>query len=93
MREILSDRCGLNNAALADNLSRMSVSDLVGLSEIADLAGGRPRQTVYNWTHRPDFPKPIHELEAGRFWNREQVESWISEHPFAAVVAAESESW
>ena len=51
--------------------------ELVGINEIADLAGVS-RQAVSNWRVRvPDFPKPIAELKAGPVFRRSQIRSWL----------------
>ena len=51
--------------------------DLVGINEIADLAGVS-RQAVSNWRARAkDFPKPIVELKAGPVFRKSQIRSWL----------------
>jgi chromosome partitioning protein len=50
---------------------------LVGLAEIADLAGVT-KQAVSNWRVRYDhFPRPIENLQSGSVWEREKVDAWI----------------
>ena len=51
--------------------------ELVGINEIADLAGVS-RQAVSNWRARAaDFPKPIAELKAGPVFRKSQIRSWL----------------
>jgi chromosome partitioning protein len=51
--------------------------ELVGLSEIAEMAGVS-RQVVTNWRARTkDFPTPIVELASGSVWKREDIERWL----------------
>ena len=59
-----------------------SDEDLVGISEIAEMAG-RSSQAVANWRVRiPDFPKPIVELAAGPVFRRSQIRSWLRKRRF-----------
>ena len=52
---------------------------LVGLSEIASLAGVT-KQVVANWRSRDskDFPEPLSELKSGPVWTLESVETWAT---------------
>jgi hypothetical protein len=51
--------------------------DLVGLAEIAEMAGVS-RQAVTNWTARHDsFPQPLARLAAGPVWQRAAVAAWL----------------
>lgn len=51
--------------------------DLVGLAEIAELAGVS-RQAVANWVSRhPSFPAPLARLAAGPVWDRAPVSAWL----------------
>ena len=55
----------------------MEQGDLVGLYEIAELAGVS-RQAVANWRSRfPEFPSPVAELKSGPVFHREQVRKWL----------------
>jgi len=55
----------------------MTTENLVGISEIADLAGVS-RQAVSNWRLRYDnFPRPIQDLQSGPVWDREKAEAWV----------------
>ena len=55
----------------------MATDHLVGIAEIADLAGVT-KQAVSNWRHRYDhFPRPIQDLQSGSVWDREQVADWV----------------
>lgn len=50
---------------------------LVGVSEIAELAGVS-RQAVSNWrTRSKNFPLPLAELSSGPVWEKEDVENWL----------------
>ena len=51
--------------------------DLVGLAEIAEMAGVS-RQAVTNWTARHEsFPEPLARLAAGPVWNRGDIATWL----------------
>ncbi len=51
--------------------------DLLGLSEVAELAGVS-RQAVVNWRTRfRDFPQPAAELASGPVWERADIEKWL----------------
>jgi chromosome partitioning protein len=55
----------------------MPTDNLVGIAEIADLAGVT-KQAVSNWRMRYDhFPHPIQNLQSGPVWDRENVEAWV----------------
>jgi chromosome partitioning protein len=64
-------------------------SDLVGINEIAEMAGVS-RQAVANWRARfASFPPPIAELRSGPVFSRSQVRAWLRTRriPMAHVVA------
>lgn len=51
---------------------------LVGLHEVAQLAGVS-RQAVSNWmVRRKDFPLPLANLASGPVWNAETITAWLS---------------
>ena len=51
--------------------------DLVGIYEIAEMAG-KSRQAVANWRARlSNFPKPVAELKAGPVFDRCEVKAWL----------------
>ena len=53
--------------------------ELVGISEISDMAGVT-RQAVSNWRSRdPSFPKPLAELSAGPVWDKKTISEWLVE--------------
>src|SRR5713101_7972374 len=57
-----------------------NAQDLVGISEIAGIAGVS-KQVVSNWRQRyDDFPKPLRELQSGPVWDQEAVIAWIKAH-------------
>lgn len=50
---------------------------LVGISEIAEIAGVT-KQAVANWRQRFDhFPKPVQNLQAGPVWDAEVIADWL----------------
>jgi predicted DNA-binding transcriptional regulator AlpA len=52
--------------------------ELVGTSEIAELAA-TSRSAVSNWVSRdPSFPKPIADLACGQIWAKGDIETWLS---------------
>lgn len=52
-------------------------TDLLGIAEIAELAGVS-KQAVSNWRIRYDhFPRPIKTLQSGPVWDHEKIEAWI----------------
>lgn len=51
--------------------------ELLGISEIADLAGVT-RQAVANWRLRySDFPRPVADLKGGPVWRKADIEEWL----------------
>src|ERR1700690_1860258 len=51
--------------------------DLVGIVEIAEMAG-KSRQAVANWRARlSNFPKPVAELKAGPVFDGSEVKAWL----------------
>jgi len=63
--------------------------ELIGVSEIAELAGVS-RQAVFNWQARhSSFPAPVAELRSGPVWRREDIEQWLmaKEGKMAKVVS------
>lgn len=59
------------------NDGRRMDSDIVGINEIADMAGVS-RQAVANWRARSaDFPHPLKELASGPVFRRAQVRAWL----------------
>ncbi len=55
----------------------MATDDLLGIAEIADLAGVS-KQAVSNWRVRYDhFPRPTQDLQSGPVWQREPVKAWV----------------
>lgn len=56
----------------------MSTDGLLGVTEIADLAGVS-KQAVSNWRMRYDhFPTPLQNLQSGPVWEREKIENWVN---------------
>src|SRR4051794_11274660 len=63
--------------------------DLIGINEIADIAGVS-RQAVSNWRARfADFPKPLAELKAGPVFRTRLVRTWLRKRkiPMTRVVS------
>lgn len=53
---------------------------LVGVSEIARLAGLKQSSSVVNWRGRyEDFPEPVAELDCGPIYWWPHVEAWLRE--------------
>jgi hypothetical protein len=51
--------------------------ELVGIHEVAAMAGVTT-SAVANWTARyVDFPEPLAELHCGRIYDREEVQRWL----------------
>lgn len=66
-----------------------SQNDLVGINEIAEIAGVS-RQAVANWRARfPDFPKPLADLKAGPVFRATLIRAWLRRRkvPMARVVS------
>src|SRR3954454_13617899 len=53
--------------------------DLAGAAEAADILGVT-RQQVDRLAARPDFPKPVAVLRAGRIWRTRDIERWARQH-------------
>ncbi len=52
--------------------------ELMGINEIAQLAGVSP-QAVSNWVVRKtDFPKPVATLASGPIWNGQHIRGWLA---------------
>jgi len=52
--------------------------ELMGIYEIAKLAGVTP-QAVSNWvTRKADFPTPVSTLASGPIWNGQHVRLWLA---------------
>lgn len=65
-------------------------TELVGLSEVADMAGVS-RQAVANWRNRDDsFPPAVAELQAGPVFSRSAIRKYLTrkrKRPMAQVIA------
>ena len=54
--------------------------ELVGISEIAELAEVS-RSAVSNWISRdPSFPQPIADLACGQIWQKADIERWLEQN-------------
>lgn len=63
-----------------DRVVGLRPDDIVGIAEVAALAGRR-KQSVCNWIARPyDFPRPVTVLASGRIFDRQQVLTWLAGH-------------
>jgi hypothetical protein len=58
------------------DLEVSNLPELVGLAEIADLAGAT-RQRVFQMTANRGFPFPVMELRSGRLWNKAAIASYL----------------
>jgi len=58
----------------------IDVSEIVGTSEIADVAGVKP-MTVVRWSLRYPgaFPAPVLTLAGGRLWDRREIYAWLAD--------------
>ncbi len=55
----------------------MPTDNLVGIAEVAEIAGVT-KQAVSNWRLRYDhFPRPLQDLQSGPVWDREQITEWV----------------
>lgn len=53
---------------------------VIGLAEVAELAGVSTA-AVSNWRNRfPDFPEPVETLRAGPIFDSHQIRRWLREH-------------
>jgi chromosome partitioning protein len=60
--------------------ARMAADDIVGINEIAELAGVT-RQAVVNWrTRADDFPAPVAELASGPVFEKSKIKSWLRKY-------------
>jgi len=53
---------------------------LMGAHEIRVRLDGISRQRTYQITSRVDFPKAVADLEQGKIWLAQDVQTWISAH-------------
>lgn len=51
--------------------------ELVGISEIAEMAG-ISRNTLAQRVKRGKLPEPVAVLKAGKIWLRSDIEAWLS---------------
>jgi hypothetical protein len=58
------------------DLEISNLPDLVGLTEIAELAG-TTRQRVFQMTANKGFPAALLELKSGRLWSRPAIQSYL----------------
>ena len=63
-------------------VERSNIPDLVGLAEIAELAG-TTRQRVFQMTANKGFPAALLELRSGRLWSRPAITSYLEARKFA----------
>jgi chromosome partitioning protein len=70
-------------------MSEVPETDLVGINEIAEMAGVSS-QAVANWRARfPNFPTAVAVLKSGPIFQRSQVRAWLRKRrlPMAQVIA------
>jgi hypothetical protein len=66
---------------------------LMGVTEIAEVAGVT-RAAVTNWRSRHrDFPSPVAELRSGPVFNAADVRRWLQDHEMAEVSPSEAAQW
>lgn len=71
------------------NWCRMQEEELLGLFEVAELAGVTP-SAVANWRKRAgDFPAPVATLKSGPVFRLSQIRAWLRTRrvPMATVIA------
>ena len=67
----------------------MDDEDLVGIFEVAEIAGVT-RQAVTNWRNRfDDFPPPLADLRSGPVFRRDQIRRWLRKRriPLATIIS------
>jgi predicted DNA-binding transcriptional regulator AlpA len=65
----------------------LSVTNLVGVTEIANMVG-MSRQAVSNWRRRhKDFPQPIADLNGGPVFHYKTIEQWLIKRGFTKGAA------
>lgn len=65
-------------------------TDLLGVSEVAELLGVT-RQAVTNWrSRRKDFPEPAADLRSGPIWIRSAIVQWASDNSMEIRAPQES---
>lgn len=66
-----------HNESKVNNVEIMNKQDIIGIYEIAQMAGVTPAAVV-NWRSRhPDFPKPVFELKSGPVFDVNQIRKWL----------------
>lgn len=61
--------------------------ELMGIYEVAQLAGVSP-QAVSNWVVRkPDFPTPVATLASGPVWSGQHIRAWLASDSTSSQVA------
>jgi hypothetical protein len=66
----------MTEARQEQDLEISNLPDLVGLAEIAELAG-TTRQRVFQMTANKGFPAALLELRSGRLWSRPAIQSYL----------------
>ena len=74
----------LSEERQARELEVANLPDLVGLAEIAELAG-TTRQRVFQMTANKGFPAAVLELRSGRLWSRAAILSYLEQRPISRV--------
>lgn len=78
------------------DFNRISLSrytELVGVQEIAILAGGVSSAAVANWRARfRDFPRPVAVLAGGPVFEADQVKSWLNKRAHSGGKVADVEN-
>jgi N-6 DNA Methylase len=71
----------------------MTSPDLIGMSDIARLAG-ESRATVGNWKRRyPDFPEERERTARGPLYDLAEVQAWLSSRRDAGETSADNLTW
>jgi hypothetical protein len=67
--------------------------ELMGLFEIARVAGVTP-QAVSNWvTRKPDFPAPLAVLASGAVWEGSTVRAWLANRQLVPSKEAQQQAF
>jgi len=84
----------MTHEELDRELERPVTPAIAGIAEISAILGVS-KQRANQLTRRPDFPEPIADLAAGRFWNRDHlnrfVEAWRAGKPDVSAEVAEAD--
>ena len=58
-------------------IGRTTVYDLIRTGQLDSGSAGSPASAHISSPRRPDFPRPVADLQAGKVWRAEDIEAWI----------------